>query len=192
MNTRTLDVIGLCGSLRSGSINRMALALAGECLPAGAVLDVLDWRAIPPFDADVMAGGIPAEVSALRARIRRADAVLIATPEYNFSIPGMLKNALDWISRGDDQPLRRKPVAILSAAPGPVGGARVQYDLRKVLLFMDAMVLAKPEVFIAGAAAKFAPDGRCIDEPTRSFVTKQMDALAVWVEEVRAMSARSR
>lgn len=154
---------------------------------AAMTLDVVDWRDVPPFDADVLAHGIPVPVEALRERIRRADALLIATPEYNFSIPGMLKNALDWMSRGTDQPLRHKPVAILSAAPGPVGGARVQYELRKVLLFMDAMVLSKPEVFIAHAGSKFAPDGMCIDETTRRFVTEQMTAFRCWIHQVDSM-----
>ncbi|MGJ7542473.1 NADPH-dependent FMN reductase [Variovorax sp. LT1R16] len=188
MKNQTLDVVGLCGSLRSASINRMALQLASECMPAHMALEIVDWREIPPFDADLLAEGMPPAVLALRERLRSADALVIATPEYNFSIPGMLKNALDWISRGDDQPLRRKPVAILSAAPGAVGGARVQYDLRKVLLFMDAMVLAKPEIFIPHATSKFDAHGHCIDEATRAFVGKQMDALVAWVADVRAIS----
>jgi chromate reductase len=185
--TRTLDVVGLCGSLRADSLNLKALRLAGECMPPDMSLDIVDWREVPPFDSDVLAAGMPPEVMALRERLRRADAVLIATPEYNFSIPGMLKNAIDWISRGADQPLQRKPVAILSATPGPVGGARVQYELRKVLLFMDAMVLPKPEVFIAHAAGKFALEGACTDEPTRRFVTLQMAALQHWALQVEAM-----
>ncbi|WP_261803402.1 NADPH-dependent FMN reductase [Variovorax sp. PAMC26660] len=184
---RPIDVVGLCGSLRSASLNGMALRLAGQSMPAAMTLDVVDWRDIPPFNADVLAHAIPAPVEALRDRIRRADAILIATPEYNFSIPGMLKNMLDWVSRGTDQPLRHKPVAILSAAPGPVGGARVQYELRKVLLFMDAMVLSKPEVFIAHAASKFGPDGACIDETTRRFVTDQMAAFRHWIDQVDLM-----
>jgi chromate reductase len=191
MTSRIVNVAGLCGSLRAGSLNRMALALAGDSMPPELTLDVVDWSGIPPFDADILAGGMPVEVVALRERIRAADAVLIATPEYNFSIPGMFKNALDWISRGDEQPIRRKPVAILSAAPGPVGGARVQYDLRKVLLFMDAMVLAKPEVFIGDAASKFSPDGQCTDDLTRAFVARQMNAFAAWIREVDAMSAHA-
>lgn len=182
-------MVGLCGSLRKDSINRMALRLAAGCMPPRMALDIVDWRGVPPFDADVLADGIPPEVAALRERIRAADAMLIATPEYNFSIPGMFKNALDWVSRGDDQPLRRKPVALLSAAPGPLGGARVQYDLRKVLLFMDAMVLTKPEVFIGSAASKFAADGSCVDETTRAFVARQMEALASWIQEVDAMTS---
>src|SRR5260221_682511 len=143
-----MDIIGLCGSLRRHSLNRLLLELAGECLPPQATMQVCDWRALPPLDADLLATGMPASVHQLRERIRRADAVVLATPEYNFSIPGMFKNALDWISRGDDQPFRHKPVALVSASPGPLGGARVQYELRKVLQCMEADVLARPEVFV--------------------------------------------
>lgn len=185
---KTIDVVGLCGSLRANSLNRHALRLAGICMPPSMRLELVDWRAVPAFDADAMADGMPAAVIDLRERLRRADAVLIATPEYNFSIPGMLKNAIDWISRGTDQPLQRKPMAILSAAPGPVGGARVQYDLRKVLLFMDAMVLPKPEVFIANAAGKFAADGSCVDETTAQFVGQQMLSFERWIQQVRCMT----
>ena len=173
---KTIDIVGICGSLRGASINRMLLNLAGECLPSVSTLQEHDWSEIPPFNADVMAHGLPASVVALRERIRQADAVIIATPEYNFSVPGMLKNALDWVSRGDDQPLQHKPVAILSATPGPLGGARVQYDLRKVLLFMNAAVLVKPEVFVGFAPQKFDASGHCTDATTRGFVQAQMDA----------------
>jgi len=184
-----LDILGICGSLRAGSLNRMALRLAGETMPEGMALDPVEIRDVPFFDGDVLAQGLPAPVAALRERIRRADGVLIVTPEYNFSIPGVLKNTLDWVSRGDDQPFAYKPVAIVTASPGPVGGARVQYDLRKVLLFMNAQVLAKPEVFIGGAAAKFGPDGRCTDETTRKFLTDQMAAFKRWIAAVRRMDA---
>lgn len=184
----TLDIVGLCGSLRAGSINRMALKLAGDCMPPSMQLDVADWRALPIFDGDVLAQGQPGAVAALKARIARADAVLIATPEYNFSVPGGLKNALDWLSRGDDQPFALKPVAILSASPGPLGGARVQYELRKVMLFLNALVLAKPEVFIGGAAGKFdAASGACTDDTTRRFVTDQMAAFERWIAAARRM-----
>ena len=125
----------------------------------------------------------------LRERVRRADGVLIATPEYNFSIPGGLKNLIDWLSRGDDQPFALKPVAILSASAGPVGGARVQYDLRKVMLFMNAQVLAKPEVFIGMAGTKFDAEGRCTDDTTRKFVTDQMAAFQRWIAAVGRMRA---
>lgn len=182
-----LDIVGLSGSLRAGSLNSMALRLAGRSMPAGMALEVLDWSQVPPFNADVLAAGMPPLVAALRERIRRADGLVIATPEYNFSIPGMLKNLLDWLSRGEDQPLAGKPVAILSAAIGPLGGARVQYDLRRVLLFVNSMVLAKPEVFIGQAGAKFGADGQCTDEPTHTFVSAQMQAFARWIGQVRAI-----
>lgn len=185
-----IKVVGLCGSLRSASYNAMALRLAGECMPATMTMEVLDWRDVPPFDADILAQGMPDSVTSLREQVRSADAVLIATPEYNFSIPGMLKNTLDWLSRGDDQPFQRMPVALLSAATGPLGGARVQYELRKVLLFLDALVLSRPEVFIGQASGKFDPRGCCIDAPTREFVTRQMAAFGQWVTESRPMRMR--
>ena len=185
----TLDIVGLCGSLRAGSYNRMALEFAGTVMPAGMKLEIAEIRTVPPFDADVLARGFPPEVHALRERIRRADGVLIVTAEYNFSIPGVLKNALDWISRGADQPFAMKPVAIMSASPGPLGGARVQYDLRKVLLFMNAMVLAKPEVFIGLANTKFDANRQCTDEATRKFVTDQMSSFERWIQGVRRMGA---
>lgn len=159
-----MDIIGLCGSLRRHSLNRMLLELAGECLAPSATMQVCDWRALPPLDAD-----------------------LLATPEYNFSIPGMFKNALDWISRGEDQPFRHKPVALVSASPGPLGGARVQYELRKVLQCMEADVLARPEVFVGQAAQKFDSQGLCTDAATRSFVTAQMQALGRLVAQHRRL-----
>ena len=185
----SLDIVGLCGSLRAASINRHALKLAGAAMPASMRLDIVEWRDVPVFDGDVFAQGLPAPVAALRERIRRADAALIATPEYNFSVPGGLKNVLDWLSRGDDQPFALKPVAILSASPGPLGGARVQYDLRKVMLFLNAAVLVKPEVFIGGAGGKFDADGHCTDETTRKFVCDQMLALERWIGAVGRMRA---
>jgi chromate reductase, NAD(P)H dehydrogenase (quinone) len=184
-----LDIVGLCGSLRAQSINRKALNLAGELMPAGMELETVDWRAVPVFDADDMAQGLPDSVTTLRERIRRADGVVIASPEYNFSIPGGLKNVIDWLSRGDDQPFAHKPVAILSASPGAVGGARMQYDLRKVMLFLNAATMVKPEVFIGGAAAKFDADGRCTDETTCKFVGDQMAAFARWIDAVKRMHA---
>lgn len=187
--SQPLDIVGLCGSLRAGSFNAMALQLAASNLPDGATLEVLEWRSVPAFDADMLDQGFPPSVMALRKRIRRADGLVIATPEYNFSIPGMLKNLLDWLSRGEDQPFAGKPVALLSAATGPLGGARVQYDLRRVLLFANAMVLIKPEVFIGMAHTKFQANGRCIDAPTTQFVSGQMRAFARWVEQVQTIHA---
>jgi chromate reductase len=186
-----LDIIGLCGSLRTGSLHRNVLHLAAESMPPELGLEIVEYRDVPLFDGDVLAQGFPPSVTALRERIRKADGVVIATPEYNFSIPGVLKNALDWVSRGDDQPFAFKPVAILSASPGPMGGARVQYDLRRVMLFLNGQVLAKPEVFIGGALAKFGPDGRCTDDTTRKFVTAQMTSFHKWIFSIRRMTCET-
>ena len=184
-----LDVVGLCGSLRRASLNLAALRLAGELMPGSMALTIVPWRDVPVFDGDVFAQGLPPPVAALRERIRRADAVLVATPEYNFSVPGGLKNVLDWTSRGEDQPWAHKPVALLTASPGPLGGARVQYDLRKVMLYLNAMVLVKPEVFIAQAATKFDAQGQCTDETTRRFVGDQLAAFERWIADVGRMRA---
>ncbi len=184
-----MHLVALCGSLRAASYNRHALRLLAEQLPAGGTLELLDWRELPLFDADVLARGEPDAVRELKRRIHAADGVVIATPEYNFSIPGGLKNAIDWLSRGEDQPFRHKPVAIVSAATGPLGGARVQYELRRVMLFLDAAVLTKPEVFIGQAASKFDAQGRCTDEATRRFVGDQMQAFERWIARVARMNA---
>lgn len=183
----TLDILGLCGSLRAGSYNRHALRLAGELMPETMRLDVVEWRELAFFDGDVFAQGMPAPVAQLRERVRRADALLFATPEYNFSVPGGLKNVIDWLSRGDDQPLAMKPLAILSAATGPLGGARVQYDLRRILQGLSAMPLLKPEVFISMAATKFDAQGQCTDDNTRKFVGAQMKAFERWIAAVGRM-----
>ncbi|MFI4930016.1 MAG: NADPH-dependent FMN reductase, partial [Burkholderiales bacterium] len=186
-----LKIAGVCGSLRAASYNRMLMQLAESLLPASMQLDVLEWRDVPVFDADVLAKGLPPPVAALRERVRGADGLLIVTPEYNFSIPGGLKNVIDWLSRGEDQPLSGKPVAMLSATGGPLGGARVQYDLRTVMLFVNAMALLKPEVFVGNVAAKFSADGQCTDEATRKFVGAQMAAFEQWIGAVKRMAAAS-
>lgn len=183
----SLKVVGLCGSLRKASYNRMALDLAGRLIADEADFEALDWRAVPAFDSDLLAAGMPAVVTDLAAKIRAADGVIIATPEYNFTLPGMFKNAIDWLSRLENQPFAGKPVAILSATTGPLGGARVQYDLRRTLMFLNAMTLVKPEVFIGMAASKFDGDGQCTDEPTRKFVGDQMKAMAEWMRSVQRM-----
>lgn len=182
-------LLGLCGSLRTRSYNLGALQAAADLLDARlGTLQIASLRGIPIYNADEQEEGFPAEVQALGAAIRAADAVLIASPEYNFGIPGGLKNALDWLSRLPDAPLRGKPVAILGAATGPVGTARMQYELRKVLLFLDAEVLGKPEIFISHAASKFDESGRLVDAPTRAFMSAQLQALLAFIARIQAGS----
>ena len=165
-----MKVLGICGSLRQGSFNAMALRAAQKLAPAGMEISIADISRIPLYNDDVRAAGEPAEVSALKAQIRAADAVLIVTPEYNFSSPGVLKNTLDWMSRPPEPPFDGKVVAIMGASPGPVGTARVQYDLRKVLVFMNSFTVNKPEVFISFAQNKFNAQGELTDEATAKFV----------------------
>ena len=165
-----MKVLGISGSLRQGSYNAMALRAAQKLAPAGMTVDIADIRDIPLYDDDVRAQGFPAPVQALKERVRAADAVLLVTPEYNFSIPGVLKNTLDWLSRPPEPPFDGKCVAIMGASPGPVGTARVQYHLRQVMVFLNAFVVNKPEVFIANCAGKFDAQGQLTDETTAKFI----------------------
>ena len=165
-----MKVLGISGSLRQGSFNTMALRAAQKLAPAGMEITIADISRIPLYNDDVRVAGEPAEVSALKAQIRAADAVLLVTPEYNFSIPGVLKNTLDWMSRPPEPPFDGKVVAIMGASPGPVGTARVQYDLRKVLVFLDAFCVNKPEVFISNCASKFDAQGNLTDEAGAKFI----------------------
>ena len=177
-------VLGICGSLRAKSVNRNALRAASEVMPDGMQLTIANYDAIPLFNQDVQDIGIPAAVLQLAAEIRAADALLFASPEYNFSVSGVLKNAIDWMSRVPDQPFKDKPAAILSASPGPMGGGRHQYELRKILGCLEAVLLPKPEVFINLAGSKFDADGNLTDAASRKAVTDQMAAFARWIGRV--------
>ncbi|HUG21904.1 NADPH-dependent FMN reductase [Piscinibacter sp.] len=182
-------VLALCGSLRARSYNRSALNAAAEQMPAGTTLQLGSLLGIPIYNADDQSQGWPPAVPALAEAVRACDAVLIASPEYNFSIPGGLKNALDWLSRLPDPPFKGKPVALMGAATGPLGTARMQYDLRRVLQFLEADVLQKPEIFIGHAATKFDDAGRLVDDTTRRFIGDQMRALIELVERNRRSHA---
>jgi chromate reductase len=172
-----MKVLGISGSLRQGSFNTMALRAAQKLAPAGMTIEIGDISRIPMYNDDVRAAGEPAEVTALKAQVRAADAVLLVTPEYNFSIPGVLKNTLDWMSRPPEPPFDGKPVAIMGASPGPLGTGRVQYHLRQVLVFMNTFTVNKPEVFIASAAGKFNAQGELTDETTAKFIGELLVSL---------------
>ena len=165
-----MEVLGISGSLRKGSFNTMALRAAQKLAPPGMRISIADISAIPLYNDDVRVAGVPDAVQALKEQVRAADAVLLVTPEYNFSIPGVLKNTLDWLSRPPEQPFDGKPVAIMGASPGMVGTARVQYHLRQVMLFMNTFTLNKPEVFINQAASKFSAEGELTDVPTAKVI----------------------
>ena len=178
---RPLRVLGFAGSLRAASYNRMLLRAAVELAPEGMEIEVFDIGGIPLFNEDVEAAGTPPAVEAFRDAIRRADAMLIATPEYNHGVPGVLKNAIDWASRPPRKsPLAGKPAAVFGASPGATGTARAQTQLRASFVFTDTPVLPQPEVLVFRAHEKFDADGRLTDEPTRAFVGRLLVALADW------------
>ncbi|HEY7553141.1 MAG TPA: NADPH-dependent FMN reductase [Hyphomicrobiaceae bacterium] len=179
------NILSICGSLRKGSYNRMLMKALPELAPPGlSIAEAPPFREFPLYDADIQgATGFPAAVSTLADAIRAADGVIFCTPEYNFSLPGGLKNAIDWVSRLPNQPFAGKPIAIQSASPGPLGGARVQYDLRRAMVFLDALTLNKPEVFVGSCAQKFdEKTGALTDATTRDFVKQQLAAFARFIE----------
>ncbi|HYF17392.1 MAG TPA: NADPH-dependent FMN reductase [Ramlibacter sp.] len=179
-----MKVIGISGSLRAGSYNTMALKAAQKLAPAGIEVEIAGIADIPLYNDDVRAAGEPEAVTALKAKIRAAHGVLLVTPEYNFSIPGVLKNTLDWMSRPPEPPFDGKPVAIMGASPGPVGTARVQYHLRQVLVFMNTFTVNKPEVFISQCASRFNAQGELTDEATAKFITDLLVSLKALKERV--------
>ena len=172
-----MNVLGISGSLRQGSFNSMALRAAQKLAPAGMKIAIADIAPIPMYNDDVRVAGEPGPVAELKAQVRAADALLLVSPEYNFSVPGVLKNTLDWMSRPPEPPFDGKPVAIMGASPGPVGTARMQYDLRKILVYMNTFTVNKPEVFIGNAQSKFNPQGELTDEATAKFITDLLVSL---------------
>ncbi|MFS3133825.1 NADPH-dependent FMN reductase [Gluconacetobacter sacchari] len=183
-----LRFVTLLGSLRgksfNGAVARTLPALAPEGVTVGALGSV---GAFPLYDADVQARGFPAPVLLMAEQIRAADGVIIVTPEYNYSMPGVLKNAIDWLSRVAPQPLAGKPLAIVTASRGVIGGARAQYHLRQSLVFLDAMVLNRPEVMIGLAGEKIDVEAmELIDSGTRDVVARQLRALAALARRLRA------
>ena len=182
--TKGINVLGICGSLRTGSYNKAALRTAIELKPPGMTIETADILAFPLYNEDVRAQGFPAPVETLRRQIAAADALLFVTPEYNYSISGVLKNAIDWASRPPDQPFAGKPVAMMGAGAGMAGTARAQYDLRKCCVFLDMHPLNKPEVLIGQAQTKFDADGRLTDEATRGFIRDMLVALEKWTRQL--------
>jgi chromate reductase, NAD(P)H dehydrogenase (quinone) len=182
-------VLGVPGSLRKGSFNRGLLRAASEMLPEGMTLDVYELGALPLYNGDVEAAGLPEPVQDFQRRIEAADALLFATPEYNYSMAGVLKNAIDWGSRPSParatQPFNGKPVAMMGASAGMMGTGRAQYHLRQTCVFLNMLPLNKPEVFVAAAATKFDASGRLTDETLRTRIRQLLEALAAWTQRLR-------
>jgi len=180
-----MKVFGVSGSLRKGSFNTALLRAAIELAPAGMTIEEHSLADIPLYNDDVRVAGYPPPVQALRQAVAAADALLFVTPEYNYSVPGVLKNAIDWVSRPPDQPFAGKPAAIMSTAGGMLGGARAQYHLRQIFVFVDVHPLNKPEVIVPRASEKFDAELRLTDDHTRKAIAAQLEALLRWAQRLK-------
>lgn len=187
MSAPPIRIAAISGSLRKGSYNTALLRAARDLAPKGVEVEILSIAGLPVYDADLQAEGMPEAVLALQKAIGGADGVLISSPEYNYSVPGGLKNAIDWLSRTDPQPFAEKPVAIMGASPGKVGTARMQYHLRQIFVFLRARLLSHPEVMV-GSAHERITDGELTDEGTRSYLGKLVGALVSEIEDRRRLA----
>src|SRR5512139_1607934 len=180
-----IKIFGFAGSLRKGSYNRALLRVALESVPGNAELEAFDLEGIPPFNQDLELEP-PEKVRDFKARIRAADAILIATPEYNYSIPGVLKNAIDWASRPyGDNAFDGKPVAVMGASIGMLGTARAQYDLRRSFVFLNMYPMNQPEVMVPFAQDKIDGSGRVTDEKTRQKIRELLESLVSWAKRTK-------
>ncbi len=180
MSSKNLHFVTLLGSLRKASVNGGVARALPALAPEGVKISPLDSVGdFPLYDADVQAAGFPQAAEAMGAAIAAADGVIVVSPEYNYSVPGVLKNAIDWISRLPSAPFRQKPILLQSASPGALGGARMQYHLRQTFVFLDARVFNTPEAMIGGAGGKFdSATGDLTDVGTKEFLSKQLAAFA--------------
>ena len=183
-----LNILVICGSLRKGSYNAaLARALPELAPPQMKFKSAPAFDGLPMYNADVQeASGFPPAAEELATAIRAADGVIIVSPEYNWTIPGALKNAIDWVSRMKDQPFKEKPAAIQSCSMGPLGGSRMQYHMRMSLTYLNAFTFGTPEVIVSMAQNKFDKDMKLTDETTRNFVKQQLAGFAKFIERVKA------
>jgi chromate reductase len=181
----TVSILGIAGSLRRGSFNAATLRAAQALAPSGMTIETFDIAPIQPYNEDVREQGYPPPVDDLRARIKAADGLLIVTPEYNYSIPGVLKNAIDWASRPPEQPFDGKPIGLMGASMGTHGTSRAQYHLRQCFVFLNGLVMNLPEVMIPQAQNKFDAEGKLNDQMTRDFIVAHLAAFQAWVLRMR-------
>ena len=181
-----VKILGIAGSLRKGSFNQSALRAAADLVPDGAEIEIYDIDGFPGYNQDLDSDP-PAKVPEFKQKIREADAILICSPEYNYSVPGVLKNAIDWASRPyGDSAWDGKPAAIMGASTGAVGTARMQYHLRQTMVFLNMFPLNRPEVMIGHAADKFDAEGNLTDEKTREHIRKTLVALVEWTIRLKS------
>lgn len=182
--SKPVRILAIAGSLRRESYNRAALRAATQLVPEGATIDIFELDGLPGFNQDDEQNP-PAKVADLKQRIREADAVLIVTPEYNYSIPGVLKNAIDWASRPyGDSAWNGKPAAIMGASIGAVGTARAQYHLRQMFVFLNMFPINQPEVMIGNASERFDAAGNLTDETTKKLIRQLLQNLVEWTRRI--------
>ncbi len=182
---KTIRILGFAGSLRKDSFNKSLLRAAIEVVPSDAKLETFDLEGIPPFNQDLETQP-PEKVKEFKAKIRGADAILIATPEYNYSIPGLLKNAIDWASRPyGDNALEGKPVALMGASIGMLGTARAQYHLRQAFVWLNMYPLNQPEVMVPFANEKIDNDGNVTDPKTKEKIKELLESLVIWTRTLK-------
>jgi chromate reductase len=180
-----VKILGIAGSLRKGSFNKAALRSAVSLTPRNVTLETFDISSFPLFNQDEE-NNPPGVIWQFKEKIRAADAILFATPEYNYSVPGVLKNAIDWASRpAGDNTWEGKPVALMSASIGMIGGARAQYHLRQMFVYLNMYPLNRPEVIIPYAAEKFDSAGNLIDQHTKEKIQELLKALSAWTVQIR-------
>ena len=179
-----LKILGFAGSLRIASYNKSLLRAAANLMPEDTNLEIFDIDGIPSFNQDTE-NNMPEKVKDFKSKIREADAILIATPEYNYSVPGVLKNAIDFATRPyGDNPFNEKPVAIMSASVGMLGGARAQYHLRQIFVYLNMRPINGPEVIVPFAQNKFDTNGNLVDENTQMFVRQLLQNLINWTRKL--------
>jgi len=182
--SQPIQILGIAGSLRRASYNRAALRAAMQLVPQDTALDIFELDGISGFNQDEEQNP-PPKVIELKRRIREADATLIVTPEYNYSIPGVLKNAIDWASRPyGDSAWNGKPVALMGASIGAIGTARAQYHLRQVFVFLNMFPINQPEVMISNAGERFDAGGNLTDETTKKLIRQLLQSLADWTRRL--------
>jgi chromate reductase len=187
-----IQLVGISGSLRQRSLNTHLINAVNDCLPEGVSLEIISIADIPLYNADLDIPAVsqrPEPVNRFRDALAKAEGIVIASPEYNYSIPGGLKNAIDWASRGADSPLLGKPVALMGASPGLMGTVRMQLAFLPVFQFLDMKPVHKPEVLVSQATQKFDENGKLVDEKTLELIKRKIQGLIQLVKELSIMQS---
>lgn len=172
-----MKFLAISGSVRKGSLNTSLLRAAAELVPEGVTMDIRTLDGIELLDPNTLENGFPDIINKLAVEVKQADALVLASPEFNYSVTAAMKNVIDWLSIHPEKPLKNKPTAMMSASPSGLGGARAQYQLRQMLIYPDAKVLGVPEVMVGNAFERFTTQGELTDENSRALIKEQMQVL---------------